>query len=82
MRCASAGFLSKVVACQPGSPTCSTPSGKASQGAVVSHSRKSLWGFATDEIRRAESQLGDCGWYEDGAARLSFWTRFEVSRAL
>ena len=34
----------------------------------------SLWGFATDEIRRAESQLGDCGWYEVGAARLSFWT--------
>ena len=34
----------------------------------------SLWAFATDEIRRAESRLGESGWYDDGAARLCFWT--------
>jgi transcriptional regulator with XRE-family HTH domain len=34
----------------------------------------SLWRFATDEIRSAESCLGELGWYDDGAARLSFWT--------
>lgn len=34
----------------------------------------SLWGFATDEIRQAESRLGEAGWYDDGAARLRFWT--------
>ncbi len=35
---------------------------------------RSLWGYATDEIRAAEGQLGTLGWYDDGAARLSFWT--------
>lgn len=34
----------------------------------------SLWGFATDEIRSAEARLGDLGWYDDGAVRVSFWT--------
>lgn len=34
----------------------------------------SLWRFASDEIRLAESRLGEAGWYDDGAARLSFWT--------
>ena len=34
----------------------------------------SLWRYASEEIRRAESRLADLGWYEDGAARLSFWT--------
>ena len=34
----------------------------------------SLWRFATDEIRSAEDRLGELGWYDDGAARLSFWT--------
>ena len=34
----------------------------------------SLWGFATDEIRSAESRLGELGWYDDGVAQVSFWT--------
>jgi transcriptional regulator with XRE-family HTH domain len=34
----------------------------------------SLWRFATDEIRSAESRLGELGWYDDGAVQLSFWT--------
>ena len=34
----------------------------------------SLWRFATDEIRSAEARLGDLGWYDDGAVRVSFWT--------
>ena len=34
----------------------------------------SLWGFATDEIRAAESRLGELGWYDDSAAHLRFWT--------
>jgi transcriptional regulator with XRE-family HTH domain len=34
----------------------------------------SLWRYASEEIQRAESRLGDLGWYENGAARLSFWT--------
>ena len=34
----------------------------------------SLWRFATDEIRAAESRLGELGWYDDGATQLSFWT--------
>jgi transcriptional regulator with XRE-family HTH domain len=34
----------------------------------------SLWDFATDEIRAAEGRLGDLGWYDDGAAQVSFWT--------
>ena len=35
---------------------------------------RSLWGYATDEIRASEGRLGALGWYDDGAARLSFWT--------
>jgi transcriptional regulator with XRE-family HTH domain len=47
----------------------------AEWGADVAELRgASLWRFATDEIRAAESRLGDLGWYDDGAARLSFWT--------
>jgi transcriptional regulator with XRE-family HTH domain len=34
----------------------------------------SLWVFATDEIRSAEGRLGELGWYDDGAAQMSFWT--------
>jgi transcriptional regulator with XRE-family HTH domain len=34
----------------------------------------SLWRYASEEIRLAESRLADLGWYENGAARLSFWT--------
>jgi len=34
----------------------------------------SLWRYASEEIRSAERRLGDLGWYENGAARLSFWT--------
>ena len=34
----------------------------------------SLWRYATDEIRAAEGRLGTLGWYDDGTARLSFWT--------
>ena len=34
----------------------------------------SLWAFATDEIRSAEGRLGELGWYDDGAAQMSFWT--------
>lgn len=34
----------------------------------------SLWRFATDEIRSAEGRLGELGWYDDGAAQVSFWT--------
>ena len=34
----------------------------------------SLWRFATDEIRAAESQLGQLGWYDDGVAQVRFWT--------
>jgi len=33
-----------------------------------------LWRYASEEIQHAESRLGDLGWYENGAARLSFWT--------
>ena len=35
---------------------------------------RSLWRYATDEIRSAEGQLGELGWYDDGTARFSFWT--------
>jgi transcriptional regulator with XRE-family HTH domain len=35
---------------------------------------QSLWRFATDEIRAAESRLGELGWYDEGAAQLRFWT--------
>ena len=35
---------------------------------------RSLWGYATDEIRTSEGRLGELGWYDDGAAQLSFWT--------
>ena len=35
---------------------------------------RSLWRYATDEIRAAEGQLGELGWYDDGTAELSFWT--------
>lgn len=35
---------------------------------------QSLWRFATDEIRSAECQLGELGWYDDRVAQLSFWT--------
>lgn len=34
----------------------------------------SLWRFASDEIRAAESRLCALGWYDDGAAELRFWT--------
>lgn len=33
---------------------------------------RSLWRFATDEIRAAESRLGELGWYDDGVAQVSF----------
>jgi transcriptional regulator with XRE-family HTH domain len=33
-----------------------------------------LWRFATEEIRAAEDRLVDLGWYDDGAACVSFWT--------
>ncbi len=35
---------------------------------------RSLWRFATEEIRAAEAQLGDLGWYDDGAAEFRLWT--------
>src|SRR5262245_8244101 len=35
---------------------------------------RSLWRFATDEIRAAESRLGELGWYDDSVAEVSFWT--------
>jgi transcriptional regulator with XRE-family HTH domain len=35
----------------------------------------SLWRFATDEIRSAEGRLAEFGWYDEGAASLTFWTR-------
>ncbi|MBS0525772.1 MAG: helix-turn-helix transcriptional regulator [Proteobacteria bacterium] len=34
----------------------------------------SLWPFATDEIQRAESRLGELGWYDGGTTGLRFWT--------
>ena len=33
---------------------------------------RSLWRFATEEIRAAESRLGELGWYDDGVAQVSF----------
>jgi transcriptional regulator with XRE-family HTH domain len=35
---------------------------------------RSLWRFASDEIRAAESRLGELGWYDDGAPEVRFWT--------
>ena len=35
---------------------------------------RSLWRFATDEIRAAESRLGELGWYDVSVAEVSFWT--------
>ena len=35
---------------------------------------KSLWRFATDEIRAAEGELGELGWYDEGGPTLRFWT--------
>ena len=34
----------------------------------------SLWRFATDEIQRAESRLGELGWYDEGTTEMRFWT--------
>lgn len=51
-----------------------SPARFASWGADVAELRGvSLWRFATDEIRSAESRLGELGWY-DRTARLSFRT--------
>lgn len=33
---------------------------------------RSLWRFATDEIRSAEGRLGELGWYDDVVAQVSF----------
>ena len=33
---------------------------------------RSLWRFATDEIRAAESRLGELGWYDDVVAQVKF----------
>ena len=33
---------------------------------------RAVWRFATDEIRAAESRLGELGWYDDGVAQVSF----------
>jgi transcriptional regulator with XRE-family HTH domain len=33
---------------------------------------RSLWRYATDEIRAAEGRLGQLGWYDDGVAQVSF----------
>ena len=35
---------------------------------------ESLWRFASDEIRTAESRLGELGWYDEGIPQLRFWT--------
>src|SRR5262249_24077292 len=35
---------------------------------------ESLWRFASDEIRAAESRLGELGWYDEGIPHLRFWT--------
>jgi transcriptional regulator with XRE-family HTH domain len=35
---------------------------------------QSLWRFATEEIRTAESRLGELGWYDEGVAAVRFWT--------
>jgi transcriptional regulator with XRE-family HTH domain len=32
----------------------------------------SLWRFATEEIRAAESRLGELGWYDDAVSTVSF----------
>lgn len=40
---------------------------------------QSLWRFASDEIRSAESRLGELGWYDDRVAHLSFWTGANAS---
>jgi transcriptional regulator with XRE-family HTH domain len=40
---------------------------------------QSLWRFASDEIRSAESRLGELGWYDDRVARFSFWTSTNAS---
>ena len=34
----------------------------------------SLWPFATDEIRSSEERLAELGWYDEGAASLTFLT--------
>jgi transcriptional regulator with XRE-family HTH domain len=35
---------------------------------------ESLWHFASDEIRTAEARLPELGWYDNGAASVTFWT--------
>src|SRR5262249_25664589 len=35
---------------------------------------RSLWRFATEDIRAAERRLGELGWYDEAAAEVSFWT--------
>jgi transcriptional regulator with XRE-family HTH domain len=42
----------------------------------------SLWRFATDEIRTAESGLADRGWYDEAAPSLTFWTGPNYSKVV
>jgi transcriptional regulator with XRE-family HTH domain len=35
---------------------------------------RSLWPYATEEIRTAEGRLAELGWYEDSASHVRFWT--------
>lgn len=43
---------------------------------------RSLWCFASDEVRQAEAQLDEAGWYDEAAPAVAAWTEDNGSEQL